>query len=198
LCAPEEWTNFDASPTLRVQRLPGGKALSRLLGPTFPPNVRYGDIVKGLPVPAGSCAAVYCSHTLEHLALDDFARALANTFACLKPGGTFRLVLPDLEAMARAYVESTDPEASVRFLKETLLGVPTRERGAKGMLRPVIGNSAHLWMWDFKSMSEYLRRAGFSDVRRAQFGDSPDPMFKAVEDRARWDGQLGVECRRPG
>jgi len=84
---PRDGLNFDASPTLRVQRLPLAGFLRVPGGPVFPANVRYGDIVKGLPVEATSCRAVYCSHVLEHLSLSDFRLALANTKAVLAEGG---------------------------------------------------------------------------------------------------------------
>ncbi|MFM8732259.1 MAG: methyltransferase, partial [Phycisphaerales bacterium] len=76
LCAPERWTNFDSSATVRLQRLP---LLGRFLQPTgvrFPDNIRLGDIVAGLPVVPDSCRAVYCSHVLEHLTYPEVETAL--------------------------------------------------------------------------------------------------------------------------
>jgi predicted SAM-dependent methyltransferase len=91
------------------------------LGPVvFPPNVRYGDIVKGLPVHAGSAAGVYASHVLEHLALDDLRTALRNTSAMLQAGGVFRLVVPDLEQLVHYYLarlERRDRESSNWFMR---------------------------------------------------------------------------------
>ena len=71
LSAPENWVNFDSSPTLRLQKIPliGGIATRKV---RFPDNIKYGDIVKGLPnIPYNSCDGVYCSHVLEHLSLED-------------------------------------------------------------------------------------------------------------------------------
>lgn len=197
LTAPASWTNFDASPTLRIQKVPVvGGALTRK-GPKFPANVRYGDVVRGLPVPPESCDAVYCSHVLEHLALEDLRTGLRNVLKCLKPGGIFRFVLPDLEQQVREYVSSTAAQPSVDFVHETLLGRRTRTRGLAAFVRDFLGNSAHLWMWDYKSLKVELEQAGFVDVRRASFGDSSDPLFRDVEERSRWDDALGIECRRP-
>lgn len=94
--APEAWLNFDSSPTLRFERLPLIGKLYTRNARRFPANVRYGDVVKGLPVADKSCDGIYASHVLEHLAFADFEKALTNTFRYLKPGGTFRLVVPDL------------------------------------------------------------------------------------------------------
>jgi hypothetical protein len=52
-------------------------------------------------------------------------------------------------------------------------------------------------MWDYKGMAAQLAEAGFTDIRRAQMGDSPDPRFKEVESDYRWKDCLGVDCKRP-
>ena len=194
LSAPQGWLNFDASPTLRVQRLPLAGFLRVPGGPVFPANVRYGDIVKGLPVEASSCRAVYCSHVLEHLSLNDFRAALVNTRAVLAAGGIFRLVVPDLRTVAQRYVEDPSDTAASRFMTETFLGVAERPRGVGGFLRSWLGNSHHLWMWDYPSLSRELATAGFKDVRPARVGDSAEPMFAAVEEGSRWVDAVGIQC----
>lgn len=196
-CAPREWQNFDASPTLRFERLPLiGKVYTRNSA-RFPPNVEYGDVVKGLPVAADSCAAVYCSHVLEHLSLEDFRAALHNTFRILQPGGVFRLVLPDLFQCASRYLHAADSDVSISFMRQTCLGVERRPRSLRDFLVFWLGNSQHLWMWDYASLSRELASAGFVAVRRAAYGDSSDPMFRQVEQKDRWDDCLGIECARP-
>ncbi len=85
--APKGWRNFDASPTLRFERLPLIGRLYTRNSQRFPENVEYGDIVKGLPVAEESFHGVYCSHVLEHLSLADFRTALINTWRILKGGG---------------------------------------------------------------------------------------------------------------
>lgn len=196
LCSPVTWTNFDVSPSLRLRRIPVVGRLARRLGPDWPPNVRYGDIVRGLPVPPESCAGIYCSHVLEHLAYDDVGTALRNTLSYLRPGGRFRLVLPDLEHLAQVYAASGEPDAAHQFMEGGSLGERTRRRGPVAFLRDWLGNSRHLWMWDFKAMAKQLSDVGFVDIRRATIGDSPDSRFRDVEDAERWRDCLGVECRR--
>ena len=193
-CAPAEWRNFDASPTLRFERIPMFGKLYTKNPQRFPENVEYGDIVKGLPVAADMCKAVYCSHVLEHLSLSDFRIALGNTYEIIKPGGVFRLVVPDLEFYAKRYLKSSAHDAALEFLKDTYLGRLSRNRGILGFLKSWFGNSDHLWMWDFKSISEELRNVGFQNIRRADYGDSSLAEFDYVEDADRWLDALGVEC----
>lgn len=198
---PATWRNFDTSPSLRLQRLPIlGHLFARFVGPRFAPTVEIGDIVAGLPVPDRSCDAIYCAHVLEHLALADFRHALRNTRRHLKPGGTFRLVVPDFATAIREYVASDAPDAAVTFLSSgTLLGTEVRPRGIMGRLRMLWGNSRHLWMWDERALAHELAQAGFVAIRRAAFGDATLPAFRDVEMADRWDPQccVGMECRAP-
>jgi predicted SAM-dependent methyltransferase len=199
MCAPESWLNFDAGPAFWLQsRFPFLTPLLVKRGfPEYPKNIRYGDVIKGLPISPQSTDAVYCSHVLEHMTLEEFRVAIRNVFNYLRPGGTFRLVLPDLEQLIRSYVDDPSSEASSRFMRQSYLGEASLARGLKAMPTALFGRSRHLWMWDYKGMAEQLAEAGFTDIRRAQIGDSPDPHFSEVESEGRWTDCLGVECKRP-
>lgn len=200
LSAPEQWINYDASPTLQIQKAPLlGDLFKSNLNTEFPANVLFGDIIKGLPEEVNSVDGLYCSHTLEHLALNDMRKALANSYAILKKGGTFRCVVPDLEYAAREYIkrlDAGDETASMFFMEDTLLGVENRPRGAKGMVSSYFGNSHHLWMWDRKSLARELRNAGFIEVRECSFNDSEDPMFRHVEDQSRFVNAVALEGKK--
>ena len=163
----------------------------------FPANVEFGDIVKGLPLTPGSCAGVYACHILEHLALDEFRIALRNSYELLREGGIFRLVVPDLEAQTRHYLSSTEATAAEEFMRYTSLGIETRPKGLIGFVRAWLGSGNHLSMWDFKSLKYELERVGFTDIRRAEFNDSEDPMLRDVEDPSRYEAAVAVECRKP-
>ncbi len=196
-CAPQEWTNYDSSPTLRLERLP---IIGRLITKNerrFPGNIRFGDIVKGLPIRPNSCQAIYCSHVLEHLAYEDLLIALDNTFQYLKAGGTFRAVLPDLRYLANEYLQSQHVDAAYNFMQASGLGQKTRAREMKSFLKEWFGNSRHRWLWDKKSLSAVLERVGFTEIRGANYGDSSNDMFKLVEDPARFGGSFAIECTKP-
>lgn len=196
LCAPSSWVNFDASPTLRLQKIPVFSWISRKKV-DFPPNVRYGNILTRLPgIQSGSCDAVFCSHTLEHLSLMDFYLALQNTFELLKDGGIFRCVLPDLEHSMIQYFEEkkNNPDASLLFMRSTMLGVEKRTSNIKDFIINYFGNSSHLWMWDQYSLEKALKDVGFSSVRKCDFGDSDEKAFCDVEDESRFRGSIAFEC----
>lgn len=204
-CAPESWLNFDASPCLRLERIAGLRDALRLtVGLAFPANVRFGDIVQGLPVAAGSARAIYCSHVLEHLPRDDLPAALRHTLKLLAPGGLFRLVVPDLHWRAVQYLKSADrgePTAVDVLLDGCKLGSRVRERGLLSLMKHRFGKSAHLWMYDFAALKALLEQAGFVDVRHCELGDAKDPMFALVEDEGRFfesgERELAIEAIKP-
>lgn len=187
--------NYDSSPTIRLQRMPViGSFFRRGRFPVFPDTVQSGNIVKGMPLPDSSVDLVYCSHVLEHLTLDELSTALKETHRILKNGGTFRFVLPDLEHYIREYTSGNVADRSMQFMQGTLLGRKQRPRGFEGILRSCFGGAEHMWMWDFESMSAQLESAGFTEIRRASFGDSGFEEFVTVEELGRWGSNLGIQC----
>ncbi|MEX2150262.1 MAG: methyltransferase domain-containing protein [Steroidobacteraceae bacterium] len=82
------WVNLDASPADR--------------------SVTAWDVRRGLPFEENSFAAVYGSHVLEHLEPVVAGRLLRECHRVLRPAGIVRLVVPDLEEIARLYLESLE------------------------------------------------------------------------------------------
>lgn len=68
-------------------------------------TVLQWDLRQGLPLPEGTCDAVYSSHAIEHFDRAGARGFLSECYRVLKPGGILRLVAPDLEGIARAYLE---------------------------------------------------------------------------------------------
>ena len=202
--APEGWLNFEASPTLRFERIPVIGRLYTKNANRFPENVVYGDIVKGLPVPPGAVSRLFSSHVLEHLSYYDALQAIANCFALLKPGGIFRVIVPDLKARAERYLAAAaagDADAANDFMRSTMLGQENRPRSLGAIAASAFGGSEHRWMWDHASMGAALSNAGFVEIRSCAFGDSGDPLFDSVEDTERFIDrgivEVALQCRRP-
>src|SRR5262245_44357008 len=96
----QDWINLDAAPAS--------------------PAVRRHDVGTGLPFPDGHFGAIYASHVLEHFDPEDGGRLLRDCLRVLAPGGIARVVVPNLEAIARAYLEyleeaSGSREAEMRY-----------------------------------------------------------------------------------
>jgi len=205
LSCPDGWVNYDASPRLRLERLPGlGALLHSSNKSLFPAGVLFGYVIKGLPEEDGAAQGAYCSHVLEHLDRESVTVALRNTWRLLSPGGVFRLVVPCIEWRARLMIEDItagDKLAVDHFMTRSHLGSPLSENTLPQRVRRALGNSAHLWMYDYGLMKHLLEEAGFADIRRCELGDAEDPMFGLVEDPSRFEkdghSELALEARRP-
>lgn len=107
------------------------------------PEVRAIDVRAGLPFGDREFAAVYSSHVLEHLAADEAAELLKQMYRVLAPGGVVRVVVPDLEAIAREYLRTLGElrggnpaaEAEYDWIMLELLDQVARERSGGEMAR---------------------------------------------------------------
>jgi SAM-dependent methyltransferase len=66
------------------------------------------DLRRGLPFDPATFDVVYHSHLLEHLDPAEGRTFLADCLRVLKPAGTLRVAVPDLEAIARGYLATVD------------------------------------------------------------------------------------------
>jgi len=76
------------------------------------PEVRQHDIRKNLPYPDAEFDACYTSHVLEHLRPQEAERLIAECRRILKPQGIIRVVVPDLETIAREYLNVLEKVAA--------------------------------------------------------------------------------------
>lgn len=76
------------------------------------PDVRAVDLGRPLPFAEASYEVCYMSHVLEHLPRQRVPRLLSELLSILKPGGVIRIVVPDLEMIARLYLAELDAAAS--------------------------------------------------------------------------------------
>ncbi|MFD9623905.1 class I SAM-dependent methyltransferase [Streptomyces virginiae] len=142
------------------------------------------NLLWGLPFRRGSVKRVYTSHMLEHLYYPDHAsRLLREIHSVLAPGGTVRIVVPDIAKWLHAYAGNDSdffnrrrdffdwwPENLTR-LEEVL-----RYAGANNV--PGSAPMGHRFGYDFATIEKLLLSIGFAEVRRCSFMQSPDDNFR--------------------
>ena len=69
-------------------------------------DVLQMDILKGLKFENNTFDVVYTAQFVEHITLDQADFVLKEVNRVLKPGGTLRIVTPDLEEMAESYLNA--------------------------------------------------------------------------------------------
>jgi len=189
------------SPTFVISKIPflGKIILSLINGPSWPENVEYGDILKGIKIKENSCDLVFASHVLEHLSYSDFHTSLNNIYKYLKPGGIFRFIVPDLKKYVDNYlVQYSDiniaSKASVNFMKNTCTGCSNSRSSLYNRLREAFANSRHQWMWDEPSLMNAVNKLNFKNVRKCSYGDWLDNRFSLVEDVGRYTDAIGIQA----
>ncbi len=107
------------------------------------PSVAPCDIRQGLPFSDGYFDGVYHSHLLEHLTPQQGEHLLVECHRVLRQGGVLRIVVPDLEKIAKLYLDMLqkawlgDPvsAANYEWMKLELLDQLVRQRSG-GMMGP--------------------------------------------------------------
>ncbi len=199
----EGWENFDASIYVKISKIPliGNQLLSILKAPQFPDKIKYGDVIKGINIEPNSCKLIFASHVLEHLTLSDFHTALNNIYTYLKPGGTVRIIVPDLQQYAQKYLQqitnqSEAKQASYIFMDASYLGDKDSRKTFLQRVKSIFSNSRHQWMWDEPSLTDVLEKQGFKNIKRCYYGDWSDEKFALVERKDRHDEAICLEATK--
>jgi SAM-dependent methyltransferase len=161
----------------------------------------------GLPLPTGSARYVFLAHLLEHLFHPaQSSRLLAEIRRVLAPGGVVRIVVPDIERYLRAYANGDEAffaeRRRQRGLPAELTNLETLLPYAGAGATPDVLFDQHKFGYDFATLARAVERAGFVDVRRCGYQQSPHAELR-VDDAssnatAQHDGQhysLFVEAR---
>ena len=184
--APLGWVNIDRSPSMILDSVPGAKwALHHVIGlhpghlVKWPRGIRRHDVTKGLPFADGSVSAIYSSHTLEHLYLDDAERVLRECRRVLSAGGILRLALPDSRLLARCLV---DGGSGLEFNKG-LNAQPLVRPSLRSRLIALTGANVHRWQPTADLVRNLLQDAGFHGITELTFQNGALPDLATVEHR---------------
>ena len=78
-------------------------------------NVHYlVDFGRPLPSRSESFDGVFCEHVIEHFSLGDGERLAREVHRILRPGGCFRVIVPDAELLLRRYFDAPNEMVSRR------------------------------------------------------------------------------------
>lgn len=163
------WKNFDNSLTVRLAGIqPLVTILTRLgilgenqrafLRTVRAAGIEYADAARRIPLPDRSVEVLYSSHMLEHLDRLEASRFLTEARRVLRSGGIMRVVVPDLDLLAKTYLTTADADA---FVEGTLLAFPKPRSMADRVKLLLAGPRHHCWMYDGASLCKLLEGLGF-------------------------------------
>jgi SAM-dependent methyltransferase len=123
------------------------------------------DLAAALPYPAASIAKIQAQDVLEHLAFDKVPFVLDEIYRVLKPGGIFRLSVPDYRSPVLKRRSIYD--ARGRVIGDLLMGAASYLDPATGEARVRFSEDgeAHLWFPRYELITHLVLK---SELRKAQ------------------------------
>ena len=192
------WTAIDASWNAWLAAHPRLRAAVRALGLVAPEHdavgwptagIVYHDVRRGLPFKDASVAGIFAAHFLEHLTPPEARALVAECRRVLAPGAALRVIVPDLEAMTRAYARSLESEdaqvralAAARYLAALNLdGFRAWPPGLAHALARRFSRAGHRALYDRHALTALLTDAGLAGVGPRAPLDSALPLVAQVE-----------------
>ena len=134
------------------------------------------DLSRALPFADGCADAIFTEDFVAQLEPDALGYFLAECRRMLKPGGTLRVLTPDLKRFARAYLD--DPEHLIRIWT-TAVGVPLPNATAGDVVN--LGMKlAGRWQYDVETFTRVATRAGL-DTAVSAYGESRHPAMRGID-----------------
>jgi SAM-dependent methyltransferase len=152
---------------------------------TYPHNVSRRDLVRPLPFEDRTVTAIYSSHMLEHMYIDDARRLLRECYRVSEPGAVLRLALPDSLQFARELVEAGDDEtgkAAIHF-NDMLRAYPNARPTGPKRVAFAGGSNWHKWQPTRGLVRSLLTEAGFVDITEFDYRVGTLPELDVVEVR---------------
>lgn len=159
------WINIDAF---------NGLLLPVYLG-TSPVYVRY-DLRRGLsPLGDSSCSYIYSAHFFEHLDYTEIKCLLDDCSRVLEPGGTFRIVLPDIVECFKKYL-SNDKDF-FNLLKSNTIDPSLSDDELSNndyLTYSAICQGQHKYIFDIEKLEILFRKFGFTKFSVSEFNEDLD------------------------
>jgi SAM-dependent methyltransferase len=208
---PDGWINMDGSWNARlanhslVRRIANACWLlpKHAYDVGWTGKVLPHDLRKPLPFEDDSLSAVYGSHVLEHLYLNQADDLLKECFRTLRPGGVLRLVVPDLRSMVSSYLDL----GAIGKLTQPTNASRADELNQKLLLRPsctptgnilyklytvVTDFHSHKWMYDAESLGWHISKAGFVEIKQKELWVSNIPDIRIIEKKESFEDDNGI------
>ena len=126
----------------------------------------YHNLKYGIPVRDSSVDFIFSSHVLHHLYREDALKLIREALRVLKPGGTMRITVPNLEFIVALYLEGR------------------REQALEYLFywkKPRSNLSRRCYQYDFVLLKSLMDEAGVRNVRRCKFREGRVPDLDRLD-----------------
>lgn len=138
------------------------------------------DLSAPLPFRASVADFMHTEDFLDQLDLDGARRFLRECHRILKPGGVIRILTPDVEKLARMYLEN--PEGLKKLWRENV-GVDLAFGTAGEILNVGMRFAGHTFLYDAETLTAMLAECGFT-ARQVSYRQSRHPELTGLDLRS--------------
>ncbi len=140
------------------------------------PGVVPWDCRRSLPLDDGMAEGIRAEHFVEHLdPRGELPLFLEASYRALEPNGVIRIIVPDAERYLAAYCR---PDVSGFWELEVPNPFPDDLPTRMDVVNHVFHQwHEHRWGYDFETLADRLRRAGFRNIMRTAYQQSLDPRL---------------------
>ena len=134
------------------------------------------DLRGGLPLEEGSCDYIYSVHFFEHLEYRHGLKLMRDCYRALRPGGTFRIVLPNFRRAFEAYLRGDSKYFDLVDIREKLPEVePGTETLVDHINYGVYQRGEHKCIYDEEKIILILQKIGYRSVALSSYQEGMDP-----------------------
>ncbi len=130
---------------------------------------------------------IHSEHVLEHLCPNQVLNLLKELLRILKPEGTLRISVPNIEEYINFYIDKIDGDKKIEFEK--------RYKNGCQAIRSITQDHQHLSVWDFENLSEYLSLAGFREIKKVSFMKGGEKKLLIDLEKRKWE-TLYIEAKK--
>lgn len=183
---PPDWVNVDYALGARLVRLPFFNQVNdklKLFHLDWDENICLHDLRKKFPWSDNTIAAIYSSHTLEHLSKEEGRFFLSECYRVMRRGGIIRLVVPDLHRIIRKYSEK---EIRADDFIASLGVLNNKNKNFVKNIFTCLYHFPHRCMYDVETLVAVMSETGFHAKGMEPFeSEIEDIRAIEVDDRAR-------------
>lgn len=154
----------------------------------------YLDAAQPFPFADESFRYVFSEHLFEHLSYEGGKNMLREVYRILRPGGVLRLAMPTMDFL-QSLLEKPEDGQTKEYVNWSLIHYNPEihedfpDEFASDAVSIVVNRFIHQWghqmVYDIRSLTSLLHRAGFSVVRKMQIGESEIEDLQGLEEHGK-------------
>jgi len=151
-------------------------------------EIVFLDASRPFPVPDNSFHFIYSEHVFEHITYEGQKNYLAECMRILNPGGTLRIATPDFDFLirlgndGRSETENDYLDWNLHaFLPQVEKDKPPKDERAVYVINNYFKDWGHQLIHNKGSLHSMIEKAGFSNIRFIEVGESARPELRNLE-----------------